>query len=609
MFSAPAIRRYNLLFITSLVFVHSALSQNNSYPATGNALIGGQTIGNGSGSNTDNTALGTGVLSHNTAWGNLGAGPYALAGNTGGYLNVGLGYNSLTINLNGYSNTAAGGYSLTFNDYGNLNTAFGAYVLESNRSGSTNAGFGTYSLNNNSTGFSNVAAGDHALFTSSSASNLVAVGDSALFYNTALYNTAVGSKTLFSTTTGTQNTAIGYQGLYHNTTGYGNTSAGSYSLYNNQTGANNAAFGSGALESNTTGLNNTATGTDALLNNNSGSYNTGSGCLALYYASNGSYNSAFGFGALMINTPGSSNTAIGAYSNISTGGLNNATALGYNAVATASNSVAIGNSSVTSIGGYASWTNFSDGRFKKNINRNVPGLSFINKLVPITYTLDVEGIEAVRQRGLKAVKRPERVNASDPTDDPVVKQAMKEKSAIVYTGFVAQDVYAAARSVGYDFSGVDKPRSDQQSFYGLRYSEFVVPLVKAVQELSAKNDSLEQANAQLNQRLTQIEQLLGMGSGTQNGNTVMLTAARLFQNVPNPADQTTLISYYLPQTAGSAVIRISGMGGETIRSIAVNGTGMGQLQVQTTRLAPGTYLYSLIVDGNVVDTKKMVVGK
>jgi hypothetical protein len=55
------------------------------------------------------------------------------------------------------------------------------------------------------------------------------------------------------------------------------------------------------------------------------------------------------------------------------------------------------------------------------------------------------------------------------------------KSQIVYTGFIAQEVEQAAQETGYDFSGVDAPTSDK-GMYGLRYAEFVVPLVKAVQE-------------------------------------------------------------------------------------------------------------------------------
>ena len=52
---------------------------------------------------------------------------------------------------------------------------------------------------------------------------------------------------------------------------------------------------------------------------------------------------------------------------------------------------------------------------------------------------------------------------------------------MVWTGFSGQQVDEAAKEIGYDFSGVDKPKNEND-LYGLRYSEFVVPLVKAVQE-------------------------------------------------------------------------------------------------------------------------------
>ncbi len=57
--------------------------------------------------------------------------------------------------------------------------------------------------------------------------------------------------------------------------------------------------------------------------------------------------------------------------------------------------------------------------------------------------------------------------------------------------------------MNYDFSGVDAPKN-QNDLYGLRYDEFVVPLVKAVQELAIKNDSLKSNNANLNSALSDV---------------------------------------------------------------------------------------------------------
>jgi hypothetical protein len=83
-------------------------------------------------------------------------------------------------------------------------------------------------------------------------------------------------------------------------------------------------------------------------------------------------------------------------------------------------------------------------------------------------------------------------------------ESRNEKSRIVYTGFLAQEVEAAAQSIGFDFSGVDAPKNDND-FYGLRYAEFVVPLVKAVQEQQEIIEQLKAENARLEERLTRIE--------------------------------------------------------------------------------------------------------
>ena len=61
-----------------------------------------------------------------------------------------------------------------------------------------------------------------------------------------------------------------------------------------------------------------------------------------------------------------------------------------------------------------------------------------------------------------------------------MKTAMADKEKIIQSGFIAQEVEQAAKELGYDFSGVDAPKNDKD-FYGLRYAEFTVPLVKAVQ--------------------------------------------------------------------------------------------------------------------------------
>lgn len=154
----------------------------------------------------------------------------------------------------------------------------------------------------------------------------------------------------------------------------------------------NTAQGDSALLANTSGFGNTAIGNKTLLANNKGNENTAMGGYALYKNTTGGQNTAIGVLTLSANTNGAQNTAVGWKAGI-VGNYNNTVCLGYTAAASASNQVRIGNTLTNSIGGFEDWSNISDGRVKKNIKQNVPGLTFINKLTPVTYNLNLDEAE------------------------------------------------------------------------------------------------------------------------------------------------------------------------------------------------------------------------
>ncbi len=443
--------------------------------ANGSSIFLGVGAGvNDNQNNNHNTGLGYHALHQNTTGtSNIATGFQALEANTTGSHNTGTGYSSLLNNTTGNANTAYGNESMHSNTTGHHNTATGSAALYTNTTGHNNAAYGSgalydntsgiantaignAALGSNTTGYSNVAIGFKALYKNTNRSNLVAVGDSALYNNGtgasnffhAKWNVAFGSKALFSNTTGFSNTATGYNALYSNTTGKNNTATGYNALYSNTTGFSNTATGYNALYSNTTGLSNAATGYKALYSNTTGYQNIAIGSEALYSNTTGYWNTALGSEAFYFGSD-----------------YHNSTAIGFIVYINASNQVRIGNSNVTSIGGYANWSNVSDARFKTDIEENVPGLAFIKKLRPVTYHLDMDAIA-------KFTKTPDSLRM--PEDE-------KLKAAEVQTGFIAQEVEQAANSLGYDFSGVDKPKN-ADDYYGLRYAEFVVPLVKAVQE-------------------------------------------------------------------------------------------------------------------------------
>ncbi len=518
---------------------------------------------------------------------------------------------------------------------GSGNTATGTDALISNTSGSYNTADGYYALNGNTTGAYNTAIGWFAAMSSNPAGyNNTAVGASSLFSQTGNCNTAVGYSSLpkggescttaigYNAGGGSQasagyNTITGAFALLGNSyppgsTGSYNVVNGAYGMYFNTSGFNDAALGYEAMYENTTGYDNAVVGAYGMYYNTTGYGNAANGYLAMFQNTSGSNNLADGFYALYGNTTGSDNTAVGGFATVSSGALSNATVIGYNASVSSSNSVVVGNSSVTSIGGYANWTNFSDGRYKKNIRQNVPGLAFINKLTPITYTLDIDGIETKLHQNDKPPSIKNLPSTPNCLDNPVMKQAMAEKSAITYTGFVAQDVEKAADSIGFSFSGIDKPKDANQSFYGLRYADFVAPLVRAVQELSASSNSKDSViNAmqvatqeKFDSLQTQINELRALLLAK---NTSAMSGASLDQNVPNPFTGSTTIGYSLPKGTSSAKLQITDVSGNVLAIIPLPGAaGKSTLTASLSGHAAGTYMYSLIVNGKLAGTMQMI---
>jgi len=591
----------------------------------------------GSAHGFDNTAIGFGAQNSNT-WGssNTATGTNALYVNSVGNNNTAMGANSLAQSFNGDNNSAFGFNSLSYASpvrtmnnvavgafalqFGSqeANTGVGVSALEQNTT-SFNTAVGYRSLQKNTTGTNNVAIGVNALLNNKTANNNTAVGNEALFMNTTgTGNTALGYQSLDSNTTASENTSVGYNTLFKNKSGgfntavgynalrnniaTSNTAVGHSALWTNSTGGFNTALGRFALNTNATGSQNTAAGNYSLYRNTSGNFNSAHGPYALYNNTTGTDNSAFGDNALYNNTTGSYNTAIGYSASPNSGILSNTTTVGYGAITTASNQVRIGNSSVTSIGGYVGWSNVSDGRIKRNVKKNVPGLKFINLLEPVTYTLDLVAASKIISMPVIGGEQKE----DEKKDRPETGKASEAKQQIVYTGFIAQDVEKAAKKLDFDFSGVDAPKSDKD-IYGIRYAEFVVPLVQAVQELSKQNEELYQQNQELKKEMVELKTLIkGKNVSTQD---ITLTDASLGQNMPNPFSNATSIPYMLPEKYSSAAIVITGNNGGIVKSITVNGYGLNTLSVSTKQLAAGTYQYSLIVDGKVADSKQMVISR
>uniref|UniRef100_UPI00404866BE tail fiber domain-containing protein n=1 Tax=Algoriphagus sp. TaxID=1872435 RepID=UPI00404866BE len=333
-----------------------------------------------------------------------------------------------------------------------------------------NVAIGKNALSNTITGFQAnyiTAVGFEALKNDTWGYFNTGIGSSALFTNTTgLANTAVGSNALYSNTTANYNTAVGTSALRLNTTGESNTATGNSALENTTTGIFNTAIGAGGLKSNVTGSNNSAVGTGALSFSNTNN-NTAMGTNSLKNTT-GYSNTALGNAAGDINTTGNENTAIGATATFGANNLSNATAIGFGATASASNSVRLGNASVTVIGGQVAWTAASDSRIKKNIVNSTYGLATVLKLRPVEYNLTSNDLKQV--------------------------------------GFIAQEVQKLVPEV---VTGKEGDLSKGE-ILGITYSNLVPVLTKAIQE---QQKQIEDQNAKIAAQQKQIEELIKLVKG------------------------------------------------------------------------------------------------
>ena len=527
---------------------------------------------------------------------------------------------------------------------GHFNTFLGSGVGTSTTTGANNTGIGNGALSNVKTGNNNTANGCSALFGNMAGSGNTATGVNALKLNNADHNTANGSSALSSNTTGVENTANGYGSLQANTTANNNTATGSLSLTTNTTGANNTANGYGALQANTTASSNTATGSLSLTANTTGDQNTASGYSALTSNTTGALNTAYGEAALAANVGGNRNTAIGAQAAVNTasndntavgftslltntagvsntsigatagigntnatfctyvgygatasGNYANAGAFGNGAISTAPNKIYMGNAALIGVYDNAGMFLTSDGRFKTNVTENVKGLEFINKLRPVTYNLDTKALDDFMIQNMPA----------DYKKNHQSKMNFEESKAIIHSGFIAQEVEKTEEQTGFKSSIVSKPANSTDP-YALNYAEIVVPLVKAVQELTKLTDNMQKEIAELKNKknINSASSVNEIPSSTnvslKDGQSVVLD-----QNVPNPFAEQTTINYYLPDNATKAQMLFYNSNGNLIKSVELEQRGKGQLNVFGNDLTNGVYTYTLVVDGKILDTKKM----
>ena len=135
----------------------------------------------------------------------------------------------------------------------------------------------------------------------------------------------------------------------------------------------------------------------------------------------------------------------------------------------------------------------------------------------------------------------------------------------------------------------------QDGYLGVNYVEMVPLLLRSIQELKQKVDELESED-------------MAMSGSTTSVSSAELTSNVLYQNSPNPCKQQTTIRFSLEANVSNAALCIFDMSGKLVMKLPIS-PSMENVTIDANDLSEGIYLYSLVVNGKEVNSKRMIVIK
>ena len=234
----------------------------------------------------------------------------------------------------------------------------------------------------------------------------------------------------------------------------------------------------------------------------------------------------------------------------------------------------------------------SDSKLKENIQPLTNAMDIIKQLQPKTFTFKAASFPSIhlpagQQYGLIA----------------------QEVSPILPT-LVSTTIHPAV------YDSVGNMVYDTVQSKSLNYEAFIPILIEGMKELNQSNTQKDSVITSLNDRLTLLESMVSQCCQQNGGakiinqkNVELANTIILNQNVPNPFAEKTTISYYIPDNAGYAQLIFTDNLGKIIKTVDLTEKGNGMITVFAENLSSGIYTYSLIIDGKVIDTKKMVKNK
>jgi hypothetical protein len=215
--------------------------------------------------------------------------------------------------------------------------------------------------------------------------------------------------------------------------------------------------------------------------------------------------------------------------------------------------------------GYASggvWTS-SDERFKNEITTITGALDLVKKLRGTTYEFKLDEFPEMNFNPGKNY------------------------------GFIAQELIKV----------IPEAVKKDQGYYAVNYDAIIPVLTEAIKEQEGVIETQNEKISELEKKIETLYALFLTSTGDNSTGT-----GKLLQNSPNPFTEETLINYDIESSTNAAVI-IYDIQGKELNRYDITESGSGSITIKGSEYTPGMYFYKLIADGQVLDTKTMIMTK
>lgn len=215
----------------------------------------------------------------------------------------------------------------------------------------------------------------------------------------------------------------------------------------------------------------------------------------------------------------------------------------------------------------------SDARLKSNVEPLDDLGSMIDRLAPVSYTLS---------HGTSID------SGVSPASATSVNTPVREKGHLQY-GFIAQEVKEIYPDLVYE---------DENGFMSIDYMGFIPVLVDAIQSLRGQVKEQQETIAAMQN---------GDGRPDASGQQRNAVVASLSQNRPNPFKASTVIECMIPGGVSEAFICVYDLNGSQKLRRDITERGNTSVTIEGNRLPAGMYIYTLIIDGVEIDSKRMIL--